>query len=170
MNSVLRTLLFVSAFAPVGFSLAWVRYSIEGWSTSVAQMLTIGAFGTWLPYLILKWLAQRGEVLPFKAKKVEDAGFMLFAFVFSYFSPILLKAAGLDFETAAWGIGLAGVILWLIPSIPAHPVLRLFKIKFYKVESESGMVYTLISRDEIRSPSDVKRVHVISSAMLFKAI
>ncbi|RYH61897.1 MAG: hypothetical protein EON54_09605 [Alcaligenaceae bacterium] len=169
MNSFLRTLLFVSAFAPVGFSLAFVRYSIEGWGTSVIQMLTIGALGTCLPYLILIWLAQRGEVIPFKAKKVEDAGFMLFAFVFSYFFPILMKAAGIDFQTAIWGIGIAGVILWLIPSIPAHPILRLFSIKFYKVESESGMVYTLISKEEIRSPSDIKRVHLISSAMLLKA-
>lgn len=169
MNSLLRTLLFFSAFSPVAFSLAFVRFQINGWNGGVLQLIVIGLLGTLLPYLIVRWLAERGEIMPFKAKKIEDAGFMLFGFVFGYLSPIVLRAIGYDFESALWVIGFIGLLLWLIPSIPAHPVLRLFNVRFYKVESESGMVYTVISREELRHPSDLKHVHAISSSMLLKA-
>ena len=169
MNSVLRTLLFLSAYAPILFSLAYVKYSAEGWTTGITQLVVIGILGTALPYLIVEWLAKNGELLSFKAKKIEDAGFMLFGFVFGYVSPLILKSLGYDFESALWAVSFLGIVFWLIPNIPAHPILRLIKIRFYKVEAENGMVYTVISRDELRSVSDLKHVHIISSAMLLKA-
>lgn len=169
MNSAVRTLLFLSAFSPVLLSLAAVRFQISGWATDVFQLGFIGAIGSVLPYLIVKGLALKGEVIPLSAKKIEPNDFMLAVFVFSYISPFVVRASGFDFDGVVYAVVAVGAVLWLVQSIPAHPVLRLFKIRFYKVEADSGMVYTLISREELRSIGQLKRVHVISSTMLLKA-
>lgn len=169
MNSFVRTLLFLSAFSPVLFSLALVRFQLFGWSIEILQFLFVGTVGSFLPYLIIKELERRGEVIAFKAKKIEPSDFMLAVFLFSYVSPFVAKAAGLNFDTVVLFVLLLGSVFWFIQSIPAHPVLRLFSIRFYKVEAESGMVYTLISREELRSISQLQKVKMISSTMLLKA-
>jgi hypothetical protein len=168
MNAFIRTLLFLTAFSPVLFSLAAVRFQLFGWSLEILQFLLVGVLGSALPYLIVKEVANRGEMIPFKAKKIEPNDFMLVVFLFSYVSPFVAKAAGLDFDTVVLFVLLFAVVLAFIQSIPAHPVLRLFSVRFYKVEAENGMVYTLISREELRSTSQLQRVRMISSTMLLK--
>ena len=69
---------------------------------------------------------------------------------------------------AAITVGLIFVVAWFVSNIPSHPILYLFKFRFYKVESNDGMVYTLITRRIIRSPSNVTRVMKLSSAMLME--
>lgn len=169
MNSFIRTVLFLTAFSPVLFSLAYVRYDMNGWSAEIAQLLIIGVLGSLLPWLILKELAKRSEVIPFRAKKVEPTDFMLIVFLFSYVVPLVGRFAGMDFEHIIVVLVVFAVLCALVQSIPAHPILRLFHVRFYKVESESGMVYTLISREELRSPAQVSQVHLISTTMLLKA-
>lgn len=168
MSSVIRTILFLSAFSPVMFTLAYVRYDMHGWSGEIAQLLIIGLLGSVLPWLILKELAKRSEVIPFRAKKVEPTDFMLIVFLFSYVTPLVGRFAGMDFAHIIVVIGVYALLCWLVQSIPAHPILRLLSVRFYKVESDSGMVYTLISREELRSPAQVNKVHLISTTMLLK--
>jgi hypothetical protein len=169
MNSLIRTLLFLTAFSPVLFSIAVVRFQEFGWGREILQYLIMGLLGSTISFLIVKALSSRGEVIPFKAKKIESNDFMILVFLFSYVSPFVAKAAGVNFDTVVLFVLLLGAVLWFIQSIPAHPVLRLFSIRFYKVEADSGMVYTLISREELRSPSQLQRVQIISSTMLLKA-
>lgn len=168
MNSVIRTILFLSAFSPVMFTLAYVRYDMRGWSGEIAQLLIIGLLGSLLPWLILRELAKRSEVIPFRAKKVEPTDFMLIVFLFSYVTPLVGRFAGMDFAQIIVVMVVFALLCWLVQSIPAHPILRLFSVRFYKVESDSGMVYTLISREELRSPAQVNKVHLISTTMLLK--
>jgi hypothetical protein len=59
-------------------------------------------------------------------------------------------------------------VAWVVSNIPSHPVLYLAKFRFYKIESESGMVYTLITRREIRSPKNITVVKQISNSMLME--
>lgn len=169
MNAFIRTLLFLTAFSPVLFSIAVVRIQEFGWSREILQYLVIGMLGSALSFLIIKGLSSRGEIIPFKAKKIESNDFMILVFVFSYISPFVAKAVGANFDTVVLFVLLLAVVLWFIQSIPAHPILRLLSIHFYKVESENGMVYTLISPVELRSPSQLQRVQIISPTMLFKA-
>lgn len=169
MNAFIRTILFLTAFSPVLFSIAVVRFQEFGWSREIWQCLIIGVLGSLISFLIIKGLSSQGEVIPFNAKKIESNDFIILAFIFSYVSPFAVKAAGANFDTVVIFVLLLGVILWFIQSIPVHPVLRLFSIRFYKVESDNGMVYTLISRVELRSTSQLQRVQMISSTMLLKA-
>lgn len=168
MRNWLKTLLFISAFSPVLITLAVIRYDLNGFNAEVCQLAIVGVIGSVLPLLIMKGIAKSGESLRFDAKKVESNDFMLFAFVASYFSPLLLKASDFSLGQAISILAVVGFLLWLIGSMPAHPLLRFLKFKFYKVESSSGVVYVLISKKEIRDPKDIKAVKRISDSMLME--
>lgn len=168
MRNWLKTVLLLSAFAPVLLPLAWVKYSLHGPSSEVWQLVLIGSIGAGLPYLILVAAHRHGENLRFQAKKVESNDFMMFVFIAAYFVPLVAKASSMDFSATLMLVAIIGIILWFVPSIPTHPILQLGKFRFYKVESSSGVVYTLIARREILDPRSVNSVTKLSMSMLLE--
>ncbi len=168
MRNWLRTFLFVSAFSPALITMAYVRYDIYGWRTDVFQLILIGLFGSIVPVSVIKLLKDHGESFNIQAKKIESSDFMLLAFVGSYLLPLILKGAEISVNAITVVLVITSILLWLISSLPAHPLLRALKFKFYKLESSTGMVYTLISKREIRDPKDVKSVKKISETMLME--
>lgn len=132
------------------------------------QLIVISLIGITLPFLILSWVKGQTESLNFTAKKVESADYYLFVFLGSYASPIIMKIAEIDFGLMLLTVGVIFLVAWVVSNIPSHPVLYLAKYRFYKIESESGMVYTLITRREIRSPKNITVVKQISNSMLME--
>lgn len=132
------------------------------------QLLAISLIGMVLPFLILSWVKSQTEALNFTAKKVESADYYLLVFLASYASPIIMKIAEIDFGLMLLTVGVIFLVAWVVSNIPSHPVLYLVKFRFYKVESESGMVYTLITRREIRNPKNITIVKQISNSMLME--
>lgn len=169
MRNSLKTLLFLSAFSPVFLTLAYIRYEMHGMQIDVIQLAFIGVIGTTIPLMIMKLLTRSSESVAFSAKKIESNDFMLLAFVASYFVPIILKASDINMVATILVTGTIAIILWLVSSIPSHPLLRAFKFRFYKVESASGVVYTLISKRDILDPKEIKNVKKISSSMLMES-
>ncbi|MES2353126.1 MAG: hypothetical protein V4568_01790 [Pseudomonadota bacterium] len=168
MRNWLRTLLFISAFSPALITMAYVRYEIYGWRTDVLQLLIIGFLGSMIPIAIIKLVKDQGESFHIQAKKIESSDFMLLAFVGSYLLPLILRGAEISVNAIAGVLAITGGLLWLMSSLPAHPLLRVLKFKFYKLESSTGMVYTLISKREIRDPTEVKYVKKLSETMLIE--
>ncbi|AKH37280.1 MULTISPECIES: hypothetical protein [Nitrosomonas] len=168
MRNWLKTLLFVSSFSPALITTAYVRYDLYGWSMDVFQLIIFGLLGILLPILIIKLVEQQGETFHIQAKKIEPNDFMLLAFVGSYLLPLILNSAKISIDTIVVILVIIGLLLWLISSLPAHPLLRIFKFRFYKLESSAGMVYTLISKREIRDPKEIKFVKKLSETMLME--
>jgi hypothetical protein len=168
MRNWLKTLLFVSAFSPVLLTLAYVRYRLNGFQQDVVQLIIIGIIGTIVPFLIMKLICKSSETLAFSAKKIESNDFMLFAFVSSYLTPIIARASDLQFDWIVILTFFIVFIFWFISSVPAHPLLKVLSFNFYKIESSSGVVYTLISKRKIRDPKNVVFVKKISDDMLME--
>ncbi len=168
MRDWLRTVLFVSAFSPALITMAYVRYDIYGWRTDVLQLGIIGLIGSMIPLAIMKLVKSHGESFRIQAKKIESNDFMLLAFVGSYLLPLVLKGTDLSVNAIAAILTAAGVVLWLISSLPAHPLLRVMRFRFYKFESSNGVIYTLITKREIRDPREIGVVKRISQNMLME--
>lgn len=168
MRNWLKTLLFVSSFSPTLLALAGVRFYSTGVDTLFYQLVIVSLLGMTLPFLILAWIRKESESINFKAKKVESADYFLFVFIASYIAPIIMKMAEVDFVITSLIVGIIFVVAWLVSNIPSHPILYIAKFRFYKVESDNGMVYTLITRRQIRSPQSIKSVKQISSGMLME--
>jgi hypothetical protein len=169
MRNWLRTLLFISAFSPALLTLAYVRFGAVGWRTDVLQLVVIGVIGSLLPLAIASLIAKQAETIGIQAKKIESNDIVLLGFVVSYLVPLVGKGADMSVDAIALLLLGIGGLMWLITSLPAHPLLRVLRFRFYKLESSTGMVYTLISKREIRDPREVKAVKKISESMLMEA-
>lgn len=169
MKNWLRTLLFITAFSPTLLSMAWVKYDAHGLNSDVITILVVGIIGSTLPFLVLNLVEKQGECFSVDIKKIESNDFMLLGFIGSYILPFMLKAADLSINSISIALVALFVVLWLINSLPTHPLLRVLKFRFYKIESSSGVVYTLISRRELIEPKQIKSVKRISGAMLMEA-
>jgi len=169
MRNWLKTLLFVSSFSPTLLVLAGVRYySVGAFDSLVVQLSVISMAGILLPFLILSLVKKEAQRENFSAKKVESADYYLLVFLASYASPVVMKIAEINFLMAVMTISLIFVVAWFVSNIPSHPILYLFKFRFYKIESNDGMVYTLITKRVIRSPRDVTRIMKLSSTMIME--
>ena len=168
MRDWLRTVLFLSAFSPALITMAYVRYDVHGWDTDVLQLGIIGLIGSMIPFAIMSLVKAHGEVFNINAKKVESNDFMLLAFIGSYLLPLVLKGAEVSVNAIAVVLVITAVILWLVSSLPAHPLLRAMSFKFYKIESSNGLVYTLIAKREILDPKNIGFVKRISKNMLME--
>lgn len=168
MRNWLKTTLLFSAFSPVLLSLAFVRYEAEGLVSSVYYLSAVGIVGILSVFLILHSLHKYSQRTTFSAKKIKPNDHLLIGFIFSYFIPIIARSAQLDFGKTAALTAILLFVLWLVSSVPAHPLLSVLGFRFYEVESANGFVYTVISRRELTSPADIKAVKKISSSMLME--
>jgi uncharacterized membrane protein YbaN (DUF454 family) len=168
MRNWLRTVLFVSAFSPALITMSYVRYDVYGWRTDVIQLGIIGLIGSTIPLAIMALVKSQGETFRIQVKKIESSDFMLLAFIGSYLLPLILRCTYASVNSIAVILAIVGVVLWLINSLPSHPLLRLMNFKFYKIESYNGFVYILISKRTIIDPADIEFVKKISSGMLME--
>ncbi len=168
MRNWLRTILFISAFSPALITMAYVKYDIYGLNREVIQLVIIGVLGTLLPIAIMRLVSEQGESFYIKVRKIESNDFILFAFIGSYLLPLVLKGTELSVSAIMTILFILGLILWLVNSIPTHPLLRMMRFKFYKLESTSGMVYILISKRQIKHPLEITSVKKISDTMLIE--
>lgn len=145
-----------------------MQYDLYGFKATVIYLIVVGALGTAVPILIMMSVVKSSESISFSAKKVESTDFMLFVFVAAYFMPIISHGINLDMTKSILIALFFFSMFWLINNIPAHPVLTLLKYRFYKVESSSGMVYTLISKKDITDPKNIRQVKKISNWMLIE--
>lgn len=164
MNTFLRTILFASSLAPAllfsAVAQLWATDSdFESYCWIVASALTC-----LLPLLIIIEARRRTESMPFKAKKVESQDWLLVVFIVSYFIPIATKVTNV--QTLACVFVIAAVLAATLEAIPTHPILHAFRYRFYKVEGENGIVYTMITRKPMLKAADIKSVRQLSSQLL----
>ncbi len=165
----LKTVFFISSLSPTLLVAAAVRiYSDLKIDITSIQLIIISILGTLLPILIFMLLRRESEVLTFKAKKVKSADYFLLVFLASYASPIVMKIVQAPTEASVAIAILVCLAASVISNIPSHPVLYIFKYRFYEVESDDGMIYTLITKRNLRTPSSISRVIRISNNMIME--
>ena len=126
--------------------------------------------GIVVAHLMLKYIGSRGQVFAFSAKKIESNDALIVAVFVTYVLPFALKAEDLNWRIVVWLTVALAVISHLVGQIPPHVALRLLKVRFYKVESSSGVVYTLLTRRELLDPQNITQVRRISSSMLLEVV
>lgn len=164
MNTFLRTLLFVSSLAPAVLVSALAQVWTAGSSFEVYCWIAASALACLLPLLVMVEAARRTAQISFSAKKIESQDWLLVVFIASYFVPLVTKVTSL--QTLAFIFLIAAVLAATLDAIPAHPVLHLFRYRFYKVEGANGTVYIMITRRRLLTPSDIKNVRQLSPQLL----
>lgn len=164
MNGFIRTIFFASALAPVALVAALVQLNSVGGTRDVICWIVASCLGCLLPLLIAHLAAQSAEKLPFSAKKIESQEWLLVSMIAGYFLPLVVKID--DLWSFVPIILLAAAILATLDAIPCHPVLHVWRYRFYKVEGNNGIVYTVISKRRLLTAADIKTVRQLSAQLL----
>lgn len=167
MNTIIRTLFFISAFAPAVLISAMLQFANIGGTTAILTWMSASLVACLLPFLLLRAAVQLSENLPFIAKKIESQDWLLVVFVVTYFIPLVTKTPDLQVFVPIFCV--AAVVLSTLDAIPCHPILQLFQYRFYKVEGANGTVYTLITRRRLLTAADIKNVRQLSPQLLLES-
>jgi hypothetical protein len=166
MNGLIRTIFFLSAFAPAVLVSAVLHFVEVGGTVEVLSWIAASSIACVFPLLVVKAATQRSAQLPFAAKKIESQDWLLVVFVVSYFLPLITKTQ--DLQVFIPIFLMAAVLLATLDAIPCHPVLHVMRYRFYKVEGHNGTVYTLITRRRLLSAADIKNVRQLSPQLLME--
>lgn len=166
MRNWLKTLLFISTFSPALISMAAARYGDKGYSPDVVYYAIAGLVGASLTLVVVRMIKRYGETIAFTAKKIESNDALMLGVIVTYVVPLAGKAADITYGVVLLIIGVLAVVFWISASILPHPLLRIMNYRFYKVESVSGVVFTLICERELLDPTQIKAVKRISGSML----
>jgi len=166
MNIIIRTLFFVSAIAPAVVVSGAAQIYKHGELNQTFGWIAAGALACVFPFLVIRAAATQAEKLTFVAKKVDSQDWLFVAIVVSYFIPLISNLQ--DLQVLALIVVVAAALLATLDAIPCHPVLHVFRYRFYKVEGVNGMVYTLISRRKLLSAADIKTVRQLSTQLLLE--
>ncbi len=129
----------------------------------------VGVLGASISFKIVSAIQRHGEVINFTAKKIESNDALMLGVFIGYAVPFVTRASDITLSVVFAIFCVLAGLQWMTSALTPHPLLRLFGYRFYKVESDGGVVYTLIARREVLDPAHLKRVLKISSSMLMEA-
>lgn len=170
MRKTVKAALFAAAFSPALISVGVARVMSAGLSWDAVYYIAAGAFGCLSIFYIMQALKWYGESFSFKVKKIEPNDAMLLGIVITYILPFFSKASDITATLIISIFSLGFMFFWITDSILPSPLMRLMSFRFYKIESDAGVVYTLISNRDILDPKDIKAVKKISNFMLVEVL
>lgn len=163
---IAKTLLIMSAIAPIGLVYAWVALR-EG-EALLALLLTFGClFLVTACILLLKQARKSLERFPFKPSSVEAADRENIAFMLLYLSPLFTAQFG------QWNMNIMVPTLIVFALLTAtgynyhfNPLLGLVGWHFYKVSSIEGVTYVLITKKHLRNTAQIEQVGQLTEYIL----
>lgn len=166
LGSLARILLTASSIAPVSLVYSWVAY-MQGEVRTALISLAVGGI-LWVACLCLLRFSRRHlEVLPFRAASVEPADAESFGFMLLYLLPLLTDRIG----TLNWSVLVPIVIVFSVIigtgyGYHFNPLLGIMRWHFYKVTSQSGVTFVLVTKKQIRTAADDLRVGQLTEYIL----
>ena len=151
LNIFAKLMLTGTALAPVALVYAWVLYT-DG-KCYLAVSLIVGAIALVAIMLgLLKYCRTHLERSEFKVTSIEAADREHITFILLYLSPLFTA----EFGDLNWNILVPTLIIFLLVISTGYgyhfnPLLGLLGWHFYKVSTEEGVSYVLITKKELRS-------------------
>lgn len=149
-----RLVLTATSIAPVGLTYAWVSL-MQGEPRIALYAAATSAVAVFMCQVILRIARSRLEALPFACKEIEAADSENLGFMVLYLLPLFTdKIATLNWEIWIPTIVIFGGIIGLGYGYHFNPLLGLLGWHFYKVTSENGVKYVVITKKYIRSAAE----------------
>jgi hypothetical protein len=166
LSTLARILLTFTAMAPVSLTYAWVAwYQSEKSIAAICLLLGIVLVGACL--LLLEYAKQNLEALPLKVTSVEPSDAESFGFMLLYIFPLFTDRIG----ALNWELWIPVVVVFAIITGTGYgyhfnPLLGVMRWHFYKITSEDGVTYVLITRKHLRKAAGIHRVGQLTEYIL----
>lgn len=151
LNTLAKLMLTGTALAPVALVYAWVMYT-DGYAITAFGLVIMAAVLIVLMMQLLKYCRKHLERSKFKVTSIEAADREYITFILLYLSPLFTA----EFGDLNWNILIPTLIIFLLVigtgyGYHFNPLLGLLGWHFYKVSTEEGVSYVLITKKELRS-------------------
>ena len=165
-SRLIKTLLIISAIAPVGLVYAWV--SFRAGKVDWAVGLVVGCSLLIIICVSLLRKARRTlERFTFYPESVEAADRENIAFMLLYLSPIFTSKLGeINLNVIVPTMFIFLLLTATGYSYHFNPLLGLVGWHFYKVSSREGVTYVLITRRELKSTKQITQVGQLTEYIL----
>ena len=150
LSKLARLMLTASSIAPVGCTYAWVAHS-QGENRVAILSVVVSVVAVLVCIFVLKYSKRNLESIPFKVKEIEAADSENLGFMLLYLLPLFTDKIG----TLNWDVWIPVVIVFAIVIATGYgyhfnPLLGILQWHFYKVKSDGGVTYVLITRKHLR--------------------
>ncbi len=140
-----------TAIAPVALVYAWLAF-VNGDTYLMGALIAGCVLLFAIMHGLLFYSRKHPERSSFKAKSIETADHENIAFLLLYILPLFAK----DFSSLNWQILVPMLIIFSVVVSTGYgyhfnPLLGLIGWHFYKVGTEEGVTYVLITKKELRS-------------------
>jgi len=154
LNTFAKLLLTATALAPVGCTYAFV-YLLDG-EYVIALILTLAAAALiLLCQRLLSHLRTEAERTKFKVTSVEAADRENIAFLILYVFPLLTTSVdALNWEVIVPVMVVFALVISSGYNYHFNPLLGLLGYHFFKVSTEEGVTYVLITKRQLRDTKD----------------
>jgi len=146
-----RLLLMFTSIAPVGFTYAWAataegKYQAAGIVAGACVLCVI------FTACFIRYASKNLASLKFKPTSIEAADSENIAFMLLYLLPLFENGfTNLAWEMTVPAVLIFAVVIWTGYGYHFNPLLGLLGWHFYKVGTDEGVTYILISRKELRT-------------------
>lgn len=166
LSSIARLVLTATAMAPVSLTYAWVSF-YQGEYALAAVAFVTAALLTTVCVSLLSYIRRQIESLPFNAQSIEPADAESLGFMLLYLLPLFTD----EIATLNWELWVPLLIIFAVMigtgySYHFNPLLGLLRWHFYKVTSEEGVTYVLITKKHLRTAAGVHRVGQLTEYIL----
>lgn len=151
LNTLAKLMLTGTALAPVALVYAWVLYTERQWCAALTLVVTAVALIV-VMVLLLRYCRTNLQRSKFKVTSIEAADREYITFILLYLSPLFTA----EFGDLNWNILVPSLIVFILVISTGYgyhfnPLLGLLGWHFYKVNTDEGVSYVLITKKELRS-------------------
>jgi len=151
LNWLAKLLLTSTSLAPILLVYSWVLYSENNFCGAIWLVICAVAL-VLLMLSLLSYSKKHLERSTFKVTSIEAADREYITFILLYLSPLFTA----EFGDLNWNILVPTIIIFIVVISTGYgyhfnPLLGLLGWHFYKVTTEEGVTYVLITRKELRT-------------------
>jgi len=151
LNWLAKLLLTCTSLAPIALVYAWVLYTDDNLRGAIA-LIVGAAILVLLMLALLNYSKTHLERSEFKVTSIEAADREYITFILLYLSPLFTA----EFGDLNWNILVPTVLIFLFVISTGYgyhfnPLLGFLGWHFYKVTTEEGVTYVLITKKELRT-------------------
>lgn len=151
LNSLAKLMLTGTSLAPIALVYAWVLYS-SGQTKFALGLVAVAIALVAVMVALLRYCRTHLERSKFKVTSIEAADREYITFILLYLSPLFTAQLG-DLN---WNILVPTMIVFVLVISTGYgyhfnPLLGLLGWHFYKVGTEEGVAYVLITKKELRT-------------------
>lgn len=166
LSGFARIILTSTAIAPVGFVYSFVAFS-QGQHFTSFVIISVCLFLYIACQFMIKYALNNLEITKFKSEEIEASDKENISFMLLYMLPLFTDKV----ETLNWAIWLPTIFIFGAVTATGYsyhfnPLIGLLGWHFYKVKSQDGVTFVLITRRHLKSAAGQLRVGQLTEYIL----